>query len=935
MLACPGCGSNLTYNIDKGRLFCEYCRSDYEPADKRLKQTMASEGEMIDAKIFTCPQCGGEMYTTDVDATAYCSYCGASNVLQSRVEGIDAPQKIIPFSVTRDRCISTFNKLAKGTLYAPREFRSGSGEGKLRPLYVPYRIFNISLDGKATIYGKRTELEGAHRYSKDCRIDCMIDADFKDLAYDASSGFDDTLAEQIAPFDMKEAQDFDSVYLAGGYANIPDVDEETYHKKALEYVAQKSIDTLGKSEVFASTDLTDYPDGTPLTDHLPVKEETSYIALLPVWFMSFRRGNRIAYAAVNGASGKVYSDIPISLPAFWIGSLVAAVPIFGLLQLFVTLQPKNGLFAACILALAGAVLYSGSYISILRREGHLDDAGYQFRGAGGVRAAEAAGGPDGAGATEAGGIAEGAGAAGSGASGDVVQMRAVGAPDGAMQTRAVGAPDDAVQTRAAGAPDGGGSAAGTGSETNNGAISRFGRWVTGRDRVPAVRVKRNWVYYAFKAFSIWPYIVMLILTALFAPTVFGAVLTAGCAIYCSRKGGGKISFWSWLLIGASAAGLVMRELPLVSDLWYYGGTVTIFLIVLVALTRLVSQYNLLSTRPLPLLFKDGKVPGNEGKDGSGSGKGGSSGKGSGSGKGGRSGKGSGSGKGGSGGAMSGLLLLVAGALVMQLVMPFGVKADGTPDGVVYTNSGTGYCVVINDQEDLLTEDEESRLLEQMKDLTRYGNAVFVSCSQTEYSDTADYAKNWYFEYFGNESGTALMIDMGQRMIALYSAGANYKVVGREEGYVITDNIYTYASKGDYYGCAKSAFEQVQTLLVGGEIARPMKYINNALLALILSVLINYGIISAQAAKRRAGRAMVSGDENYEPKVKPRRWTTINTVKALSFTGICTVILRLIIESALEGGGGGGSSSGGGGSSHGGGGFSGGGHASGGGGSHRF
>ena len=196
----------------------------------------------------------------------------------------------------------------------------------------------------------------------------------------------------------------------------------------------------------------------------------------------------------------------------------------------------------------------------------------------------------------------------------------------------------------------------------------------------------------------------------------------------------------------------MRELPLVSDLWYYGGTVTIFLIVLVSLTRLVSQYNLLSTRPLPLLFKDGKVPGNEGKGGSGSGKGGS-----------------GSGKGGSGGvkpgAMSGLLVLVAGALVMQLVMPFGVKADGTPDGVVYTDAGTGYCVVINDQEDLLTEDEESGLLEQMKDLTRYGNAVFVSCSQTEYSDTADYAKNWYFEYFGNESGTTLMIDMGQRMIA--------------------------------------------------------------------------------------------------------------------------------------------------------------------------
>ena len=884
MLACPGCGSNLTYNIDKGRLSCSYCRSEYEPSDKRLKQTMASEQEMIDAKVFTCPQCGGEMYTTDVDATAYCSYCGASNVLQSRVEGIDAPQKIIPFSVTKERCINTFNELAKGTLYAPREFRKGSGEGKLRPLYVPYRVFNFKLDGKAEIYGKRTELEGAYRYSKDCRIDCRIDADFKDLAFDASSAFDDTLAEQIAPFDMKGAQDFDAVYLAGAYANIPDVDEETYRQKALEHVAQKSIDALGKTDVFAATELTDHPDGSPLTDHLPVKEESSYIALLPVWFMSFRRGNRIAYAAVNGDSGKVYSDIPISLPAFWLGSFVTAIPIFVLLNMFVTLQPKNGLFAACFLALAGAVLYAGSYISILRREGHLDDAGYRFREAG---------------ARAAGGIA-GADAEGPG------QTRAAGEPGGGGTVRS-------------------GAAAESGAGTSEGVIGRLGSWITGHDKSPAVRLKRGWAYYVFKAFSIWPYILMLILTAVFAPPVFGAILAAGCAIYCLRTGGGKISFWSGLLIAAALAGLVMRELPLVSDLWYYGGSAAVFLIVVIALTRLVFQYNLLATRPLPLLFKDGRVPGDGGNAGSGAG--------------GAGGKNGGSPDGGrekSGGVMSGLLVLAAGALAMQMLTPFGAKAGGTPDGVLYTNAGTGYCVVIDDQEDLLTEEEENRLLAQMQSLTQCGNAVFVSCSQYDYSETVDYAKNWYYGYFGNESGTTLMIDMGQRMIALYSAGDNYKVIGREEGYVITDNIYTYASEGDYYGCAENAFRQVWTLLEGGRIARPMKYINNALLALILAVLINYGIISAQAARRRAGRAMVSGDENYVPKVNARRWTTTNIVKALSFTGICTIIVRFIIEAMLESGGGGGSSGGGGGSSGGGGRSSGGGGgASGGGGSHRF
>ena len=853
MLACPGCGSNLTYNIDKGRLFCEYCHSDYEPADKRLRQKMAGEQEMIDAKVFTCPQCGGEMYTTDVDATAYCSYCGASNVLQSRIEGIDAPKKIIPFSVTRDQCIGTFHKLAKSTLYAPREFRSASGEGKLRPLYVPYRIFSFSLDGETTIYGKRTEMDGAYRISKDCRIDCTMDADFNDMAYDASSAFDDTLAEQIAPFDMSQAQDFDAVYLAGAYANIPDVEEETYRRKALEYAAQKTIDALEEKEKFASTELTDYPDGGSLTDHLPVKKETSFIALLPVWFMSFRRGNRVAYAAVNGKSGKVYSDIPISLPAFWIGSFAAAVPIFVLLNIFVTLQPKNGLFAACFLALAAAVLYAGSYLSIMRREEHLDDAGYRFRGTG------------------------------AGADGAAYSQRA--APEGST------------------------------AEADDGGFSRLSRWITGRDKAPAVRLRRDWVYYVFKAFTIWPYLLMLILTAVFAPPVFGAILAAGCAIYCLRKGRGRISFWSGLLIAAAAAGLVMRELPLVSDLWYYGGTAAVLFIIVIALTRLVYQYNMLSTRPLPLLFKDGKVPSDGDKGGSSDGRYVRSGK---------------SGHRGSVSAMSLLPVLAAAALAMQLLMPIGAEADGTPDGVLYQDAGTGYCVVISDQEDLLTKEEESSLLAQMQGLTQYGNAVFVSCSQSEYSETLEYAKAWYYRYFGNSSGTTLMIDMGQRMIALYSAGSNYEVIGREEGYVITDNIYTYASKSDYYGCAESAFRQVRTLLDGGRIARPMKYINNALLALILAVLLNYGIISAQAAKRRAGRALVSGDENYVPKVKAGRWNTMNTVKALSFTGICTVIVRLIIEGLLESGGGGGSGSSGGGWSSGGGGG-----ASGGGGSHRF
>ena len=123
MLACPGCGADLKYDINQGKLVCDYCSTDYSPTDDRLKQKAAQEEEVINAKVFTCPQCGGEMYTTDIDATAYCSYCGASNILQSRLEGVDRPQKIIPFTVTKEECLSAFHKLAGKTLYAPSEFK--------------------------------------------------------------------------------------------------------------------------------------------------------------------------------------------------------------------------------------------------------------------------------------------------------------------------------------------------------------------------------------------------------------------------------------------------------------------------------------------------------------------------------------------------------------------------------------------------------------------------------------------------------------------------------------------------------------------------------------------------------------------------------------------------------------------------------------------
>ena len=228
---------------------------------------------------------------------------------------------------------------------------------------------------------------------------------------------------------------------------------------------------------------------------------------------------------------------------------------------------------------------------------------------------------------------------------------------------------------------------------------------------------------------------------------------------------------------------------------------------------------------------------------------------------------------------------------------------------------SGYRVYIDDGEDLLSDSEERMLETEMSRITEYGNAAFVSVSQ--HQDTGSYAKKLYRELFGSESGFLFLVDMGRRNIWIHCNGAIYRVINKSYANTITDNIYRYASKGEYYECAYHAYEQALTLLKGGRISQPMKYISNLLIALVSALLINFYVLIID-------RKTVL----IEPAAKSQAtMTTAVGVDILSKNLIRSKRTRHV-ETSSGGGGGysGGGSSGGGGGSSGGGGGGGGGHS---------
>lgn len=176
--------------------------------------------------------------------------------------------------------------------------------------------------------------------------------------------------------------------------------------------------------------------------------------------------------------------------------------------------------------------------------------------------------------------------------------------------------------------------------------------------------------------------------------------------------------------------------------------------------------------------------------------------------------------------------------------------DAANNKSVWKNPETGYVTIIDDNADLLSAQEEAKLLERMKEISQYGHVAFVSISENPYHDSKDYIEYYYYRSFYNESGTVLLIDMDERYIRIYSDGKIEKTITASYADTITDNVYTYASKKDYFTCADKAFDQILSLLKGQWIAQPMKYISNALLATILALLINYFLVMFLSMSRK-------------------------------------------------------------------------------------
>lgn len=369
MYECPNCGGNLRFDIASQKLSCAYCDGHFDPYSIK-KDTDAIENNFFEVTVFTCPQCGGELFSEDNEAATFCSFCGASTILTGRLSKEKRPDFIISFKKTKEDCKKAYGKKMRKAFFVPKQLRDPQYIDEFRGIYMPYWTYQLVQNGSVSLKGEKSYRKGNYVYTEHYDLFGELDSYYLGYSYDASTSFYDNISEALAPYDAKELVRFTPAFLSGFYADTADVESGLYLKDAMEKAEDNTFRRICKEERFKGCKISKPKNNRQgLGTELREADNTMY----PVWFLTYRNKDKVAYMTVNGQTGKVVADMPIDPKRYLAAALLLAIPIFLLLNLFFTLRPILLLGLSAVLAIASTVLYGTELDAIYKREHNLDD----------------------------------------------------------------------------------------------------------------------------------------------------------------------------------------------------------------------------------------------------------------------------------------------------------------------------------------------------------------------------------------------------------------------------------------------------------------------------------------------------------------------------------------------------------------------------------
>lgn len=386
---CPCCGASLAYVGASGKLECASCGNSYDLESMEAMQVseersgvqfnLPTEGfdaaDTQEMQGYICKSCGAELMTEGTTTATECPYCGSPTILPERIESGVKPEKVIPFTITKEQAQQMFHDYFKGKFLLPNIFKNSRNRiAEMRKLYVPYWLFDCEADASIVYDAEKVHVRRSGEYeiirTEHYAVRREGSMAFENIPVDGSVKLDNKITESLEPYDFSQAVPFQAAVLAGALADHADVDAQQCEGRAIERVENSISNAMratvvGYNSVFEKSKRI-FAEGGKVT---PV--------LMPVWIITTEKEGKTYTFAINGQNGKLTCDVPTNKgKAFGLGAGVFA-GVTGIAALVMYLMDKlasgTALFAV-IAGLIAAFIVVGALISQLKQAVHQHSA---------------------------------------------------------------------------------------------------------------------------------------------------------------------------------------------------------------------------------------------------------------------------------------------------------------------------------------------------------------------------------------------------------------------------------------------------------------------------------------------------------------------------------------------------------------------------------
>lgn len=317
---CPACGGR---QVPKAELV-ETIEATDDQLDDDADDATEIEQHLPDHRRFQCKNCGAEVAVEPQHRSYTCAFCDSTYVVELPQEsnGRQPPEFVIPFGITLEEAQEKFQHwIRAGGLFRPGDLHNAKIKDKLCGVYLPFWSFSMLAESRwsASIgeHWHRTETYTTTQNGKTVTktrtvtetewwpLDGRHHRYYSGYLVSGSRGLSQRDAQRVKPFHLAALRRYRPEFLAGWLGEVYSVEPE----EALEACKQE----------FYHREQNNIDAHMPGDKHRGLSVETDFsqinsdLILLPIFLLSYKHGDKLFRFMVNGQTGRVIGDKPISL----------------------------------------------------------------------------------------------------------------------------------------------------------------------------------------------------------------------------------------------------------------------------------------------------------------------------------------------------------------------------------------------------------------------------------------------------------------------------------------------------------------------------------------------------------------------------------------------------------------------------------------------